>query len=66
MTIDCEVDVVLCGEKVLMIILIKNKSEIRYKITPGGVWREKWIELGLERIGRTGLVGDKKKFFENF
>lgn len=55
-----------------MIILIKNESEIRYKITPGKVWREKWTELGLERIVGKGFCGGnrqgngktgKKKFF---
>lgn len=41
-----------------MIILIKNESEVGYKITPGRVGREKWIELGLERIGGEGFCGE--------
>ena len=38
--------------KVLMIILIKNESEIGYKITLGRVEVEKSVELGLDGIGR--------------
>lgn len=40
-----------------MLMLMKNKSEIGYKITLGG-WRvEKGVELGLERIGREWVGG---------
>ena len=35
-----------------MIILIKNESEIGYKITLGRVEVEKSVELGLDGIGR--------------
>ena len=38
-----------------MIILIKNESEIGYKITLGRVEIEKGIELGLEEFGRVGF-----------
>lgn len=38
--------------KVLMIILIKNESEIGYKITLGRAEVEKGVELGLDGIGR--------------
>lgn len=60
-----------------MIILIKNKGKVWYKITLRTVGRRKWIEWGLERIGRevvSGVVeksygvGDEKIFltFLNF
>lgn len=63
--------VTLYIEKVLMIILIKNEGKVWYKITLRTVGRRKWIELGLERIGREGVddvveksdgVGDEKFF----
>lgn len=38
-----------------MIILIKNESEIGYKITFGRVEVEKGVELGLDGIGREGV-----------
>ena len=40
-----------------MIILIKNESEIGYKITLGRVEVEKGVELGLEGIGSLGGNG---------
>lgn len=47
----------LYNEKVLMIILIKNESEVGYKITPRKVEMERRIELGLERIVGEGFGG---------
>ena len=38
-----------------MVILIKNESEIGYKITLERVEIEKGIELGLEEFGRVGF-----------
>lgn len=49
--------VTLQNEKVLMIILIKNESEVGYKITLGKVEMERRIELGLEGIMGKGLGG---------
>ena len=40
-----------------MIILIKNKSQIGYKITLGRMGIEKGIKLGLEKFGRERFGG---------
>lgn len=45
------------NEKVLIIILIKNESEIGYKITLGRVRKEELIELELKGIGGEGVCG---------
>lgn len=44
-----------------MIILIKNESEIGYKITLERVVKEKDVELGLDGIRREGWVGDNER-----
>lgn len=57
--LDYEVDakfiMKLYNKKVLMIILIKNNSEVGYKITLGKVGKKRGIELGLEGIRREGF-----------
>lgn len=47
----------LYNEKVLMIILIKNESEVGYKITQGKEERKREVELGLDGIGGRNLGG---------
>ena len=41
-----------------MIMLMKNKSEIGYKIILGRVWGKKLVELELDGIWREGVGGE--------